>query len=146
MSANNGALTVNSVQLMADWVRVLNLWTVWGSGDPVGENLEVSGQDGRYAQPFNTDEANFPLRLVVFGHVKYDASPMSNKIQGLQANVYYLKSQLAPATSYSSMLTLPDASTKTASVQVRSLTISDQWGPDNLRVSLILTVLGGQYA
>lgn len=147
MAANNGSLTIHSVNLMPStgWVRILNLWELWNQGNEIGANTAIAGQAGRTAEPFVLDEFVQPLEMVVFGHVKYDGSAMSNKIQGLETNFRYLKAQFAPATSYSATLTYPTAATSTTNVQVRSLKAARTWGPDSLRVSMIVTVLAGTF-
>lgn len=146
-TTRNGQLVVNSVSLMAAWVRVLNLPTLWMGGGARGDNPTVDGVAGEIAEPWILDAAEYDLEILVAGDVLYNGGTPSSPAVGVATNVGYLRSSLwVPHTSYAATVTLPDGSTTlTATVQVRGFEVGDTY-KTAARCAVALRATSGRFA
>lgn len=142
-TAAHGQLAVNSVNLMAPWIRVRNLHALLAGGRSRGENATVDGLAGEIAEDWVFDATDYDLELVVVGDVLYSGSA-SVPVTGIATNLAYLRTNLwKPHASYNVSLTTPySGSTLTGTAQVRTFDVG-VWNATAVAVSMTLRVLGG---
>lgn len=142
-TALHGQLVVNSISLMAPWVRVRNLHTLLAGGESRGENATVDGLAGEVAEEWTWDATDYDLEVVVVGDVLHSGSASVPEV-GIATNIAYLRTNLwKPHTSYSVTLTTPNSgSTLTGTAQVRTFDVG-AWSKTAVAVSMTLRVLSG---
>lgn len=150
-----GTLTINGVSMhTAAWqvldVRPLYLPRAWRSG-----SVLIPGAAGRRPYPYRVDEAEFALPMWVTGVYDRTGAAHSNKFTGLQTNLEYLRANVltppaAPTAVLSATLLMPDASTRTADVQVLGIDVAPTAAanehPEVFRAVLHLVIPSGRFA
>lgn len=150
-----GTLTINSVSMhTAAWVvndvRPLYLPNAYRFGSVI-----IPGASGRRPYPYRVDEAVHVLPMWITGVYDRTGAAHSNKYTGLQTNLEYLRANIltppaAPTATLSASLLMPDASTRTADVQVLGVetrgTRASQEHPEIFLAALTLVVPSGRFA
>lgn len=150
-----GTLTINGVSMhTAAWVvndvRPLYLPNAYRSGSVI-----IPGASGRRPYPYRVDEAEHVLPMWITGVYDRTGAAHSNKYTGLQTNLEYLRANVltppsAPTATLSASLLMPDATTRTADVQVlgidtRGVRASNEH-PEVFLAALNLVIPSGRFA
>lgn len=142
-------LTVNGVLLdrAGAWGHRWGLLRLLGGPDVRGSNTLIPGAAGTVANKLRTTETVYDLELMVHGHKKFDNSAWSDPITGKFGNLLYLQDNVADPASTATVaatLTLPDATTRTAQVQIRGWEVASDHGPGCV-VTYDLVVPAGRF-
>jgi len=122
--SDEGDLTINFVPMRTPAWSILDLTPLWMPAALRGANRIVPGAAGVIVNPKRKTETRHELVLVMTGGVDISGVAYPNRWHGLYTNMEYLKANvLDPPTgvgivSRTAELTLPDASTLTAEIQV----------------------------
>lgn len=150
-----GTLTINGVSMhTAAWVvndvRPLYLPNAYRGG-----NVVIPGASGRRAYPYRVDQASHSLPMWITGVYDRTGAAHSNKYTGLQTNLEYLRANIltpptAPTATLSASLLMPDATTRTAEVQVLGVETrgvrASQEHPEVFLAVLELVIPSGRFA
>jgi hypothetical protein len=104
---------------------------LWAGFDVRGEDRVLPGAPGVIAYPRRITKTRHDLRLLIVGDVIGQTGvPASNAIEGLAANIEYLRANvIAPVASSTgtraASLTVPGAATRTADIHVLKMTIQE---------------------
>jgi hypothetical protein len=118
-----GDLTIGGVALNGPAWKVLNLLELWQPADQRGSDRLVPGTAGVLAQQRRDTVTRRSLQMLIVGDVDRTGTPQADRFEGLQANVEYLRANVAAPTgatdgTRSAVLTMPDGTTRTEPVHV----------------------------
>ncbi len=128
---DTGALTINGVDMHTPAWNVLDCRVLWLAQDMRIENVTLPEPlEGDYPFAYKPASARHSLEMAITGFVNSSGVPYSNPWVGLETNIEYLRANLdtppvAPIATFSASLVMPSGATRTAQVQVASLTIVD---------------------
>jgi hypothetical protein len=123
---DDGDLTIDGVPMRCPAWAVLDLTDLWLPASVRGNNRIVPGAAGVIANPKRKTITRRSLVLAITGGFDLDGNENANPWVGLRDNIAYLVANVIdppalPAVTRSAVLSLPDASTATADVQVFDL-------------------------
>lgn len=129
-----GTLTLNGVNMTGPAWQVCDLYLLWQDADQRGTDRIIPGTPGVLSYPRRANETTYTLPLVVTGYCNQSGTPYSNPYEGLQTNVAYLQTNVTQpvitgAGTVAAVMTMPDATTRTAAVHVGPMRITDRLGP-----------------
>lgn len=118
-----GDLTIGGVAMMCPAWKVLNLLELWQPADQRGNDRLIPGTAGVLAQQRRDTVTRRSLQMLIVGDVDRTGTPVADRFEGLQANVDYLRANVAAPTgttdgTRSAVLTMPDGTTRTEPVHV----------------------------
>lgn len=144
-----GTVAVDSVPLLTKaWAlqpdSVKSLWTL---GDVRGDDVNIPGYPGSFANPRRATATVVTLNMVFLGCRDYAGDGYSNSSVGLEANVTYFYNQVVaqPANTRTVVLTMPSGATRTAQAHLFNLTAGAEVG-GLTRYSLTMSVPAGVIA
>jgi len=118
-----GDLTIGGVAMNGPAWKVLNLLELWQPADQRGSDRLIPGTAGVLAQQRRDTVTRRSLQLLIVGDVDRTGTPVADRFEGLQANVDYLRANVAAPTgatdgTRSAVLTMPDGTSRTEPVHV----------------------------
>jgi len=150
-ATDDGDLTIEGVvsgvpMRCAAWA-VVDLTPLWLPAMQRGRNRIIPGASGMIVNRRRKTQTLHPLTLVVSGGTDLNGNPYTDVWDGLYQNMLYLKQQVfdppgGSAVSRTAVLTLPDASTLTAEVQIEDVSAVDRKGPVHIYTMDLILPMG----
>lgn len=143
-------LEIDGVPLPSDAWDVLSLLPLWHGPQVRGSDRLIPGAAGVKAYRRRATVTVRTLELVIYGHVDEDGNPNVDVRAGLEANVAYLRANVADPTNVgdgtrTAVLHLPSGATRTADVHVVGFDLGE-FGPTSVRATLDLSIPSGALA
>jgi hypothetical protein len=137
-------ITINTVVLALDgaW-ELIDPTPLLGEGPARGSNRVVPGTAGTVFRPKVRGEFRDVLQLDVWGEKNAAGSPYANYRVGMKTNIEYLRTNLLVANvgAVTMTYTFPDASTRTGTCEVLSITPSSRSQTGNWTVCALEVVI-----
>lgn len=147
--ANMGSWSIGSQSMCGYAWQPLNLEDLWLPAPNRFSNRVVPGVAGSTGYRPRKAERTVPVQLIISGDANQAGTPNGDAVDGFVDNVDTLTTNVidpptAPNTTRTSTLTMPDASTRTAGIQVVGFEIS-RVGTALARAVLTITIPAGEH-
>ena len=146
-----GILTINDLALNTPAWDAPSLVKLWAEANIRGDNLLLPGAQGQRSYPTRLDQSEYDLAFFIYGNTDQDGTVIADAWQGLQQHLDTLWSNVfAPVTTgrgvRAATLTMPDASVRTADVQVEPLHFAeDIYDANFVECTIHMIVVGGRF-
>lgn len=146
-----GLLTIDEFPLNTPAWDIPSLVRLWAEAAVRGQNLLLPGAQGQRSYPTRLDQSEYDLAFFIYGNTAEDGSLIADPWQGLQDHLDTLWSNVfSPVTTGRGVrpatLTMPDASVRTANVQIEPLHLAgDVYDANFVECTIHLTVVGGRF-
>ena len=147
-----GRLTINTVDMHTSAWCVLDVLPLYLPSDYRVGNVLLPGVAGTSAYAYLVDEGHYALPMLLTGMVDQAGVLYADRWTGLQTNLAYLYTNVvsppaSPAATRAATLLMPDATTRTANVQVLPLRLENQYLTKPIvRAMLEIIVPAGRFA
>lgn len=140
-------LTIDGVPLPCPAWEVRSLLPLWQGPALRGGDRLLPGVVGVKPYRRRATVTTKTLELTIYGDVDPDGAPNADVRAGLEANVDYLRANVADPTNLgdgtrTAVLHLPSGATRTGAVHVLALDLGEL-GPTSVRATLDLSIPGG---
>lgn len=150
-----GALTINGTSMHTYAWNVADIRPLWMPQAYRQGNVVIPHATGQRAYPYRVDQAEHQLPMFLTGVVDAAGNLHPNRYKGLNDNIDALLSAIltppsAPTATVSASITMPDATVRTANVQVLGLimqpTLAARENPKVTLAALHLIVPSGYFS
>lgn len=146
-STKMGGWTIDGVVMAGPGWRPVNLEVLWQPPPNRGTNRVVPGVAGSLARRRVQTERRVDVLLLIGGQVDQAGTPHSDPTEGLVANIDTIWTIVEPPVdaTRTSIVTMPDGTTRTAEIQVEAMTDAAKAGPNLARAALTITIPAGAH-
>lgn len=128
VNTRTGKLTISGISMHGPAWNVLDCMPLWLPQSTRGTNVVIPGAAGTRAYPIRLHEARHSLEMAITGWADRNGVLTNDPWVGLQANIEYLRANIeappaAPTATRTATLLMPDGTSRSANIQVVSLTI-----------------------
>lgn len=129
----DGNWTISGTAMRCPAWAAPDLTLLWEEADKRGSDRILPGAGGVIANPKRRTTTRIDIPFVMTGAVSPSGTPYTNSWIGLQTNLALFNSLVVappalPATTRSSVLTMPDGTTRTADLHVLGLDLVESAG------------------
>ncbi len=146
--SNMGGWTIGSTNMCGPAWQPMDLEQLWLPAPNRGKDRVIPGASGAVAKPRRADSRTVAMRFWLTGAVDQTGSAHSDPVEGFVENVDTISALVTPPTlptvTRTSTLTMPDATTRTASILVESFEYERESGT-LARAVLTITIPAGAH-
>ena len=145
----SGALEINGIPMHTFAWTVVDTTSLWMGADIRGQDRLLPTTPGVIAYRRRMTVTRHSLPMVIIGYVDYTGTPYSDPMEGLEANVDYLRSWVVDPTNLGdgtlpASLTMPSGAVRNADIHVLGLSLG-QVSRARLRATLDISIPTGVF-